>query len=75
MSDSTENKGIHTTTRDKETGWVNVAGDVVLSRHKTKEAAIKDGKRKAKRHGTRYTIHRMDGTVIATRNYALSPLD
>jgi hypothetical protein len=29
----------------------------------------------AKRHGTDYTIHRKDGTVIATRSYAAGPIE
>lgn len=67
--------GIHTTTDPNGTGWVNQAGGVVLTRHKTKLAAVTVGRLKAKRHGARYSVHRKDGTVIATRNYALSPLD
>ena len=60
--------------RGERHGWVTKAGDVTLSRHKTKAAAVVSGKLMAKRPGARFTVHRKDGTVIATRNYALSPL-
>jgi uncharacterized protein DUF2188 len=66
--------GIHTTTNPKGTGWVNQANGVVLSSHKTKVNAIASGRLVARRHGTQYTVHRKDGTVIQTRTYAVSPL-
>ena len=72
MSSSIE--GIHTTTNPKGTGWVNQANGVVLSGHKTKKVAVASGRLVAKRHGTQLTVHRKDGTVIATRSYAVSPL-
>jgi hypothetical protein len=72
MSNTIE--GIHTTTNPKGTGWVNQANGVVLSSHKTKTVAVASGRLVAKRHGTQLTIHRKDGTVIATRSYAVSPL-
>jgi hypothetical protein len=71
---NTNTGGVHITTDPNGTGWVNMAGDVILSRHDTKVVAIAAGKRKAKRHGARLTVHRTDGTVISTKNYAPSPL-
>ena len=72
MSNTIE--GIHTTTNRKGTGWVNQANGVVLSTHRVKAVAIASGRLVAKRHGTQLTVHRKDGTVIATRSYAVSPL-
>ena len=72
MSNSTD--GIHTTTHPKGKGWVNQANGVVLTRHKTKVKAIADGRLLARRHGTAYTVHRVDGSVIQTRTYAPSPI-
>jgi hypothetical protein len=72
MSNAIE--GIHTTTNPKGTGWVNQANGVVLSSHKTKTVAVANGRLVAKRHGAQLTIHRVDGTVITTRTYAVSPL-
>ena len=66
--------GIHTTTNPSGTGWVNQANGVVLTRHRTKQVAIGEGRLLAKRHGAQYTIHRKDGTVITTRSYAMAPL-
>jgi hypothetical protein len=72
MSNTIE--GIHTTTNPKGTGWVNQANGVVLSTHRVKSTAVANARLVAKRHGTQYTIHRKDGTVIQTRSYAVSPL-
>jgi hypothetical protein len=66
--------GVHTTTVENEIGWVNTANGKVLSRHRTKEAAIEEGRRIAKRHAEQFTIHRKDGSVIVTRSYEVSPI-
>ena len=67
-------EGIHLTTNPNGTGWANVASGVVLTRHKTKDAAEAKGRRLARRHGERYTIHRQDGSIIETKSYAVVPL-
>jgi hypothetical protein len=66
--------GVHTTTGANETGWVNTANGVVLSRHHKKESAITTGRRIAKRHNTVHTIHREDGAVISTKSYERAAL-
>jgi hypothetical protein len=71
---SNSNEGIHTTTNPNGTGWVNQGNGVVLTRHKTKVAAVAGGRLIAKRHGTAFTIHRVDGSVITTRSYAPGPI-
>ncbi len=71
---SNTNDGIHTTTHPNGTGWVNQANGVVLTRHKTKVNAVADGRLLARRHGTSFTIHRVDGSVITTRSYAPGPI-
>jgi hypothetical protein len=73
MSNTTD--GIHTTTNPQGTGWVNQGNGVVLTRHKTKAKAIGNGRLLAKRHGTEFTIHRLDGSVIQTRSYAPGPIE
>ena len=72
---SNEIQGIHLTTDPKGTGWVNQSNGVILSRHNTKNVAAMEGRAMAKRHGAQYTIHRIDGTVIESRTYAVSPLE
>ena len=67
--------GVHTTITPKGTGWANQANGAVLSTHRTTATAIVTGRLMAKRHGTDYTIHRKDGTVIQTRSYAISPIE
>jgi hypothetical protein len=67
-------EGIHTTTNPKGTGWVNQVHGVVLSRHRTKAAAVLSGRLVAKRHGEQLTVHRKDGSVIETRSYEVSPI-
>jgi ketosteroid isomerase-like protein len=67
-------EGIHTTINPKGTGWVALSGDVVITSHRTKAAAIDSGRRLAKRYGEQFTIHRKDGAVIETRTYAKAPL-
>ena len=66
--------GIHTTTNPNGNGWVNTANGVVLTRHRVKRTAIASGQRIARHHGQPYTVHRADGTVIATRSYEVSPV-
>ena len=67
--------GVHTTTNPKGTGWANQANGVVLTTHRTRATAIVKGRLMAKRHGTDYTIHRKDGSVIVTRSYAVGPIE
>ena len=67
-------EGIHTTTNPKGTGWVNQVNGVVLSSHRTKAAAVSSGRLVAKRHGEQLTVHRKDGSVIATRSYEVSAI-
>jgi hypothetical protein len=74
MTMSTTTAGIHTTTDPVGTGWVNQANGKVLSRHRKKARALVKGKRLAKQHGADLTVHRADGTVIATRSFAMSPI-
>jgi hypothetical protein len=70
MIDTTE--GIHVVAKDDR--WVTISGDKVLSRHFTKGKAVKVGRSKAKAHGEQFTVHRADGTAIATRTYGTSPV-
>ena len=66
--------GVHTTTNPKGTGWANVANGVVLSTHRDKATAVADARQLAKRHGTKLTIHRRDGSVVETKAYGVSPI-
>ena len=66
--------GVHTTTNPKGTGWANVANGVVLSTHRVKATAVADARLLAKRHGTKLTIHRRDGSVVRTQAYSVSPI-
>jgi len=72
MIDTTD--GVHTTTNPKGTGWANVANGVVLSAHRVKATAVADARLLAKRHGTKLTIHRRDGSVVKTQAYNVSPI-
>jgi hypothetical protein len=72
MSSSIE--GIHIVTNPKGTGWISQVNGVALTTHKTKTTAVASGRLVAKRHGTRFTVHRKDGSVIETRSYAVSPV-
>lgn len=67
-------QGIHTLLNTKDNGWVNEANGVVLSSHRTKEAAIDAGRTLAKRYATLLTVHRKDGTVISTKSYQMPVL-
>ena len=66
--------GVHIVTNPKGNGWVSQVNGVALSTHKTKTTAVASGRLVAKRHGTQFTIHRKDGSVIETRSYAVSPV-
>jgi hypothetical protein len=71
MQNTTE--GVHVTTAvPNGTGWVTQAKGVILSRHRSKEAAIVEGRRLAKRHGEPLTIHNSNGNVMETRSYEVS---
>jgi hypothetical protein len=72
MIDTTN--GVHTTTNPKGTGWANIANGVVLSTHRDKATAVADARLLAKRHGTKLTIHRKDGSVVTTQAYNVSPI-
>lgn len=73
MTNTTD--GIHITTNPAGTGWaVAQSSGAVLSEHRDKQTAIKSGRLVAKRHGTQFTIHRKDGSVIHSHSYAPSPV-
>jgi hypothetical protein len=65
---------VHIVTDPKGTGWASASNGVVLTRHRSKNAAIKKGRATAQRHGAVFTIHRKDGTVVEQRTYAVEPL-
>lgn len=50
--------------------WVNkVEGGQVLSRHRTKDAAVAAGRTAAKAGRTEHLIHNMDGTIAYRNSY------
>ena len=70
----TDPKGIHVHTNQNGTGWVTSSNGTVLTRHRSKPAAIEEGRKTARRHGDQLTVHRKDGKIVSSQSYAISPL-
>jgi hypothetical protein len=62
-------KGVHTVPNPVGNGWVNKQGGEVLSRHRTKETAVDQGRSQARRSGTEHAIHKRDGTIAEKNSY------
>ena len=72
MSNNTQ--GVHILSNTKGNGWTVQSSGAVLSTHRSKDNAVAEGRRVAKRHAAQLTIHRPDGEVVETRTYAIKPL-
>ncbi len=63
---------IHTVYKNRM--WVNeVEGGREISRHRTKETAVAEGRAAAKRARTEHVIHNMDGTIAYRNSYGNDP--
>jgi hypothetical protein len=68
--------GVHTVpteTEGERKGWCNKVDGRVLSRHRTKEAAVTAGRVIAKKLEVEHTIHREDGMISEKNSYGNDP--
>ena len=66
-------RGVHTVPAAQGSGWCNTSDGRVLSRHRTKDAAVDAGRAMAKQLRVEHTIHRLDGVISAKNSYGNDP--
>jgi hypothetical protein len=64
-------RGVHTVPDGN--GWANEENGKILSKHRTKEAAVEAGRDVARREEVEHTIHKMDGTIGEKNSYGNDP--
>ena len=65
--------GVHTVPSPRGSGWVNEEGGEVLSRHRTKERAVRRGRRVARRQEVEHTTHLLNGRIGEKNSYGNDP--
>ena len=53
--------------------WVNKVSGVPVSRHRTKETAIRRGRQIARKRGTEHAIHNLNGQIGRKNSYGNDP--
>ena len=64
---------VHTVTNKDGAGWVNKQGGAVVSRHRTKEAAVDRGAAVATQDGVDHYIHNRNGQIGRANSYGNDP--
>ena len=62
-------KPVHTVPNAKGSGWVNKAGGHVVSRHRKKRTAVKQGRKVARQRETEHRVHNLDGRIGRCNSY------
>ena len=64
---------VHTVPDRDGEGWANEVSGVLVSRHRTREHAVRRGRAIARRAHTEHVIHTRDGRIAEKNSYGNDP--